>query len=95
MSVVNPVILHENAVRAVVLEVWGTDVIVALALDAAVVQFMGVGVIAHMGDGPHADLATAGHLLIAALTGINLHYWVVFWQRLNAGGENVQEESKG
>lgn len=34
------------------------------------------GVIAHMGDGPHADLATAGHLLIAALTGINLHCWV-------------------
>ncbi|KAH7832922.1 hypothetical protein Vadar_001347 [Vaccinium darrowii] len=66
----------------------------ALALDAAVVQFMGVGVIAHMGDGPHVDLATAGHLLIAALTGINLHCWVVFWQKLNAGGRTCRRKAR-
>lgn len=44
MSVVNQVILHENAVRALVHGVWGVDVIVAPVLDAAVVQFMGEGV---------------------------------------------------
>lgn len=44
MSVVNQVILHENAVRALVHGVWEVDVIVAPVLDAAVVQFMGEGV---------------------------------------------------
>ncbi|KAE9454608.1 hypothetical protein C3L33_13498, partial [Rhododendron williamsianum] len=34
------------------------------------------GVIAQLGEGPHADLATAGHLLIAALTVINFHFWL-------------------
>lgn len=129
MSVVNQVILHENAVRALVHGVWGVDVIVAPVLDAAVVQFMGegvfhvcrvlfgrrpiiplfirilqtilpfligrncmdsffilycefplvAGVIAQWGEGPHADLATAGHLLIAALTVINFHFWVSYF----------------
>ncbi|KAI8527138.1 hypothetical protein RHMOL_Rhmol12G0052400 [Rhododendron molle] len=34
------------------------------------------GVIAQWGEGPHADLATAGHPLIAALTVINFHFWL-------------------